>query len=120
MTNGERVELDDDIASRWGPRVVDHLAIIVEEVQALAEGGDRGLTLEPDGEPTHLEGRVGLGTPGCGGAGGCAVLGIAVGAVDLPVGSVVAELLDKVPGVDIESGLSERQAAILWRVGSAS
>ena len=38
------------------------------------------------------------------------MLGIAVGAVDLPIGSVVAELLDKVPGVDIESGLSEREA----------
>lgn len=47
---------------------------------------------------------------------GCAVLGIAVGAVDLPVGSVVAELLDKVPGIDIESGLSEREAAILWEL----
>lgn len=39
VTNGGVVELDDDIASRWGPRVVDHLAIIVEEVQGLAEGG---------------------------------------------------------------------------------
>lgn len=47
---------------------------------------------------------------------GCAVLGIAVGAVDLPIGSVVAELLDKLPGVDIESGLSEREAAILWEL----
>ncbi|MGH8948690.1 MAG: FecCD family ABC transporter permease [Acidimicrobiia bacterium] len=47
---------------------------------------------------------------------GCAVLGIAVGAVDLPVGAVVAELLDKVPGIDIESGLSEREAAILWEL----
>ena len=44
------------------------------------------------------------------------MLGIAVGAVDLPVGSVVAELLDKVPGIDIESGLSEREAAILWEL----
>ncbi|HEX2403324.1 MAG TPA: ABC transporter substrate-binding protein, partial [Acidimicrobiia bacterium] len=39
VTNGDVVELDDDIASRWGPRVVDHLAIIVEQVQGLAEGG---------------------------------------------------------------------------------
>ncbi|HWL48882.1 MAG TPA: ABC transporter substrate-binding protein, partial [Acidimicrobiia bacterium] len=37
VTRGGVVELDDDIASRWGPRVVDHLAIIVEEVQGLAE-----------------------------------------------------------------------------------
>jgi iron complex transport system substrate-binding protein len=39
VTSGGVVELDDDIASRWGPRVVDHLEIIVEEVQRLAEGG---------------------------------------------------------------------------------
>jgi len=39
VTTGGVVELDDDIASRWGPRVVDHLAIIVEEVQGLAESG---------------------------------------------------------------------------------
>jgi iron complex transport system substrate-binding protein len=39
VTSGGVVELDDDIASRWGPRVVDHLAIIVEEVGALREGG---------------------------------------------------------------------------------
>jgi len=39
VTNGNVVELDDDIASRWGPRVVDHLAIIVDEVQGLTEGG---------------------------------------------------------------------------------
>ena len=39
VTSGGVVELDDDIASRWGPRVVDHLEIIVEEVQGLAEGG---------------------------------------------------------------------------------
>jgi iron complex transport system substrate-binding protein len=28
------VELDDDIASRWGPRVVDFLAAIVAAVNA--------------------------------------------------------------------------------------
>lgn len=39
VTSGGVVPLDDDIASRWGPRVVDHLAIIVQEVQGLAIGG---------------------------------------------------------------------------------
>jgi iron complex transport system substrate-binding protein len=29
------VELDDDIASRWGPRVVDFLRAVVEAVQDL-------------------------------------------------------------------------------------
>jgi iron complex transport system substrate-binding protein len=35
VANGDVVELDDDVASRWGPRVVDLLAIIVDEVTAL-------------------------------------------------------------------------------------
>jgi iron complex transport system permease protein len=44
------------------------------------------------------------------------LLGVLVGAVDLSFGAVMAELLDKVPGVDLDSGLSERQAAILWEL----
>ncbi len=35
VTAGQVVELDDDIASRWGPRVVDLLRSIVEAVQAV-------------------------------------------------------------------------------------
>jgi iron complex transport system substrate-binding protein len=35
VTGGQVIELDDDIASRWGPRVVDLLAEIVEAVQAV-------------------------------------------------------------------------------------
>lgn len=44
------------------------------------------------------------------------LLGIVVGAVDLPLGAVVAELFDRIPGVDVVSGLSEREAAILWEL----
>jgi iron complex transport system permease protein len=74
------------------------------------------LTDEPDRSPRIS--KVGWGTAliVLGVLAGCAVLGIAVGAVDLPIDSVVAELLDKLPGIDIESGLSERQAAILWEL----
>jgi iron complex transport system permease protein len=74
------------------------------------------LTAEPDRSPRIS--KVGWGTAliVLGVLAGCAVLGIAVGAVDLPIDSVVAELLDKLPGIDIESGLSERQAAILWEL----
>jgi iron complex transport system permease protein len=74
------------------------------------------LTADPDRSPRIS--KVGWGTAliVLGVLAGCAVLGIAVGAVDLPVDSVVAELLDKLPGVDIDSGLSERQAAILWEL----
>lgn len=35
VTAGQVVELDDDIASRWGPRVVDLLRAIVDAVQAV-------------------------------------------------------------------------------------
>jgi len=46
----------------------------------------------------------------------CSLLGIVVGAVDLSLGSVLAEISDKVPGVVVDSGLSEREAAILWEL----
>jgi iron complex transport system substrate-binding protein len=39
VENGDVVELDDDIASRWGPRVVDLLRIVGDAVEGL-EGGD--------------------------------------------------------------------------------
>lgn len=44
------------------------------------------------------------------------VLGITIGAVELSVGSVIGEVLDRVPGIDIDSGLSERETAILWEL----
>lgn len=42
VQNGDIVELDDDIASRWGPRIVDFLRAIVEataDVEAPANAG---------------------------------------------------------------------------------
>ncbi|MCC7078615.1 MAG: ABC transporter substrate-binding protein [Acidimicrobiia bacterium] len=36
VTNGRVVELDDDIASRWGPRIVDFLQVVSDEVTAAA------------------------------------------------------------------------------------
>ena len=36
VRNGNVVLLDDDIASRWGPRVVDFLAVIVKAVEAVS------------------------------------------------------------------------------------
>lgn len=38
VTAGQVVELDDDIASRWGPRVVDLLGEIVDAVRAVPAG----------------------------------------------------------------------------------
>jgi iron complex transport system substrate-binding protein len=42
VTTGGVVELDDDIASRWGPRVVDFLEIITERVAELEPAGGGG------------------------------------------------------------------------------
>lgn len=36
VTNGNVIEMDDDIASRWGPRVVDYLRAIAEAIAGLA------------------------------------------------------------------------------------
>jgi iron complex transport system substrate-binding protein len=36
VTNGNVVELDDDIASRWGPRVVDFMRVVADAVTAAA------------------------------------------------------------------------------------
>jgi iron complex transport system substrate-binding protein len=38
VTTGQVIELDDDIASRWGPRVVDLLGEIVDAVRAVPAG----------------------------------------------------------------------------------
>ncbi len=42
--------------------------------------------------------------------------GVAFGAVSLPAGSLLREMLDRIPGISIDSGLGERQAAILWEI----
>jgi iron complex transport system substrate-binding protein len=36
VTNGGVVEMDDDIASRWGPRIVDYMQAVADAVQRVA------------------------------------------------------------------------------------
>jgi iron complex transport system substrate-binding protein len=36
VANGNVIELDDDVASRWGPRVVDYLQVVSDAVTAAA------------------------------------------------------------------------------------
>jgi iron complex transport system substrate-binding protein len=43
VTNGNVVELDDDVASRWGPRVVDYLRVVSDAVTAAAEPQPAGV-----------------------------------------------------------------------------
>jgi iron complex transport system permease protein len=47
---------------------------------------------------------------------GAALIGILIGAVRLSPTAVLAELADRLPLVGFDSGLSEREAAILWQL----
>lgn len=45
---------------------------------------------------------------------GAALVGILVGPADLTAGEVVRSVVDRLPGIDIETGLTEQQEVILW------
>jgi iron complex transport system permease protein len=45
-----------------------------------------------------------------------AVAGLSLGPVSLPAGSVAAELLNLLPGVDLDSGLTDREVAIVTQL----
>ena len=45
-----------------------------------------------------------------------AVAGTVLGAVSVPAHRVLLEILDHVPGIDVDSGLDARQAAIVWEL----
>ncbi|MBT8240119.1 MAG: iron chelate uptake ABC transporter family permease subunit, partial [Acidimicrobiia bacterium] len=47
---------------------------------------------------------------------GCAVLSLASGAAGIPIRGVILELLDHVPFVSIDSGITDRQATILTQI----
>ena len=42
--------------------------------------------------------------------------GVSIGPADMPVGRVVLELFDRLPLVNVDSGLDSRQSAILWDI----
>jgi iron complex transport system permease protein len=44
------------------------------------------------------------------------LLGLSIGPARLAAGGTIAEVLDRVPGVDVDSGLTRQQAAILWEI----
>jgi len=44
------------------------------------------------------------------------VAGVTLGAVSIPPGSVLAEIADHLPFIDIDSGLSAQEAAIVWQL----
>ncbi|MGH8791886.1 MAG: iron chelate uptake ABC transporter family permease subunit, partial [Stackebrandtia sp.] len=44
------------------------------------------------------------------------VFGVAIGPVAIPPERVALELLDRIPGVAVDSGLTEQHAAIVWKL----
>jgi hypothetical protein len=119
VRTGAVVELDDDVASRCGaqgrgpaahggPGTVHARA--GEQLMAATDAG----WVELDVRPT----RLGVGPPlvALGLLLMAALAAILIDPVRLSSGGVVRELLDRFPLVDIRSGLSERDGAILWQL----
>ena len=78
---------------------------------------ERGLTDDdvadlPDA--TRLSGRWLLG--GVVAVGLATVVGVVSGPIGLPVGGAVLELVDHLPLVDVDSGLTDAQGAIVWEI----
>lgn len=53
---------------------------------------------------------------GLAGIGGAAVVALMFGPVSIPPGGAVGDLLDRLPFVRIDSGLSDQQSVILWEI----
>jgi cobalamin transport system permease protein len=64
--------------------------------------------------PTRLR-PVWLGV-GLGSLIGAALVAVLIGPVRLDTGGVVRDVLDRIPGLDVRSGLSARDSAILWQL----
>ncbi len=64
--------------------------------------------------PTSL--RIGWGVTACVGLLAASAVGILIGPVSLDFGSVAREVVDHLPFVDVSSGLSEQQSAIIWQL----
>jgi iron complex transport system permease protein len=67
-----------------------------------------------DARPTRLRPGVLLVAVGC--LLGAGLLGILVGPVGLSPTGILRELADRLPLIDVSSGLSDREAAILWEL----
>lgn len=53
---------------------------------------------------------------GAGAVVAAALLSMSMGAVSVPPDRVLVELVDHLPGIDVDSGLSDRDAAIVWAI----
>ncbi len=104
VTQGNIVEADDDIASRWGPRTVDFAAL------------DRAVAVGAGGKVVPRAVSVGWALTAAAFVVVATLLGLALGPVDLGIGAVTREVLSHVPFLGVESPFSDTQDAILWEL----
>ena len=105
VQNGNVIEMNDDIASRWGPRVVDYLAAVSAAVQ---NGSRSGMTDRPRDAGWFA------------GAGLLLAMAVLVGASIGPAGPswwrVPFALVDHLPLISVDSGVSEADWNVLWKI----
>ena len=123
VQKGDVVAVDDDIASRWGPRVVDFVRVVAAKVT-----GDRRRSLTNDGGSRAAGPRGGrharppprrARAPLLGALAFvvCACLvGLLVGPVHLGVGAVARSAASHLPFLHVHSRMSSTDSAILWQL----
>jgi len=47
---------------------------------------------------------------------GATIVGVAFGAADLSLGSILTEFVNRVPGIQLHSGMGSAEAAVLWKI----
>ncbi len=107
VANGDIVELDEDIASRWGPRVVDLVRTVSDAVHQVAVVG--GVIASADDSGLR---RVRTGSS-CSRA---LLLGAMIGPAGPVWWRVPLALLDHLPWISVDSGVSDAEWNVIWQV----
>ncbi len=130
VKEGQVVGLNDDIASRWGPRIVDLLQTVadgVEEASRRTREHDPAPTHEVAPAPGEARGgrdlrccapcrRVGPVVVAFGVLIGAVLLGVSVGPADFRSGPLCGVMLSHVPLMHFHSRVNRIDADILWQI----
>ena len=131
VTDGRIVQVDDDVASRWGPRVVDFLRAVAAAAPVKAESAAPAVTAAGDpraqrrtaGDGIALAFRLRPVALAATAAVTLAVLGLslAVGPFAIPLGQIGPAIADRLALPGIHTTLTPQQQVILfqWRLPRA-